>query len=402
MEIFKKHPQWNDVKKICTKLHGNGYTAWLAGGCVRDGLLGIMPKDFDIATNARPKKVESFFNKTVDVGKAFGVIRVIEASGDIEVATFRKDGSYTDGRRPDSVELATPQEDAKRRDFTINALFYDIFEGEVHDFVNGMVDLKSRIIRTVGLPEDRFLEDKLRIIRAVRFVSQLDFQLDKSTYDVITKFSQTITTVSWERISDELEKLLSGIRPDRGLELLQDSGLLDVIFPELIYDSKIVDYLKNTTGDSDQVILGWLFLFSLIQNADDHAKIFKRLKFSNEKAQSIATTLEIATSLLIFDRLNTPDKKKTAAENRTETAIKFLDIQNKIQPEILQYVKANRILPKPLIEAADLMSLGLKPGKTLGESLQKAFDAQLENEFTHKGEILTWIKQNLIVKPPDN
>jgi tRNA nucleotidyltransferase/poly(A) polymerase len=392
MEIFKKHPQWNDVKKICTKLRENGYTAWLAGGCVRDGLLGILPQDFDIATNAKPKEVESLFKKTVDVGKAFGVIRVIEPSGDIEVATFRRDGNYSDGRHPDSVELSTPQEDAKRRDFTINALFYDIVDDEVHDFVDGMKDLKARIIKTVGIPNDRFLEDKLRILRAVRFVSQLDFELDPKTYEVITQLSSSITAVSWERITDELEKLIIGKRPDRGLKLLQDSGLLAKIFPELVYSDQVSGYFKKMTGDPDQEILGWAFLFSMIPKTEDHQKIFKRLKFSNELSRKLKSTLEIATKLLSFDRADTSEKKKIAALGEVEIAVKFLEIQKKIDPKIHKFITSNRKLPSSLIEAADLMTLGIKPGKEMGKWLKLAYDAQLEKDFKKKSDVLRWLK----------
>jgi tRNA nucleotidyltransferase (CCA-adding enzyme) len=300
MEIFKNHPQWNDVKKICTKLKENGFTAWLAGGCVRDGLLGIVPKDFDIATNARPKKIEGLFNKTVDVGKAFGVIRVIEPSGDIEVATFRKDGLYIDGRHPTTVELSTPQEDAKRRDFTINALFYDLFEDQIHDFVEGQQDLQKRLIRAVGMADDRFMEDKLRILRAVRFVSQLDFELEKSTYDAILPHASAITQVSVERIADEMDKLFEGVRPDKAVKLLNETGLLQILFPEIHFEPGKEKIFNNFQGEPNQIILEWMNLFEMVPDSSQHEAICRRLRFSNDKIGTVTDSLELVTSFHIF------------------------------------------------------------------------------------------------------
>jgi tRNA nucleotidyltransferase/poly(A) polymerase len=399
MEIFKSHPQWNDVKKICGRLREQGFTAWLAGGCVRDGLMGEVPKDFDIATNARPKKVESLFNKTVNVGKAFGVIKVVVPSGDIEVATFRRDGNYTDGRRPDSVELATPQEDAKRRDFTINALFYDIFDGEVRDYVDGIKDIQKRLVRTVGLPQDRFMEDKLRILRAIRFVAQLDFDLDQTTYDAVCLLNHSVTQVSWERISDELTKLIQGKKPGRGLKLLRDSGLLDVLFPEMAFDPKAIDWFAALPGEKNKKLLGWIFLISLITDVDQHDKTCRKLRFSGDFMEDIKSGLEIATSLRIFDRLGAPEKRKIAAEPLIDTAIRYLELKGEMSALVKAFIAQNRTLPKPFVEAADILSLGITPGPQVGKLLEEAFDAQLEGKVQNRGAAMAWLKSKTQQKP---
>lgn len=399
--IFKQHRQWADVKKICVKLAENGYTAWLAGGCVRDGLLQVIPKDFDIATNARPKKIEGLFNKTVDVGKAFGVIRVVEPMGDVEVATFRKDGTYLDGRRPLTVELSTPEEDAKRRDFTVNALFYDIEKDEIKDFVGGSKDLEKKIIRTVGIAADRFMEDKLRVLRAIRFVSQLDFDLDPLTYAAVCRHAPAITQVSVERISDEMAKLLRGRRPDRGMNLLHQAGLLHIIIPEIEYDTKLEIFFKAIAGEKDQELLGWLGILKMISDATLHEKTCKKLRFSNEKTSSLIDAIEIVTSFQIFDRLTLADKKKRAAQKEAPLALRFLELTENASPalrELSLFMAQNPNLPPKLVEASDLIAIGVAPGKELGSLLDAVFEAQLEGKVTNRGEALQWVNNRLKIR----
>ncbi|HEX4923157.1 MAG TPA: CCA tRNA nucleotidyltransferase, partial [Bdellovibrionales bacterium] len=177
-EIFSSHPHWPAVETVCGTLARSGYEAWLAGGCVRDALLGRVPQDFDVATSAAPEQVEALFERAVAVGKAFGVIILPFEGFQIEVATFRKDGLYVDGRRPASVTFSSPREDAARRDFTVNALYYDVVNKRVVDYVNGERDLAAHVIRTVGSPHDRLSEDSLRLMRAVRFSAQLGFEIE--------------------------------------------------------------------------------------------------------------------------------------------------------------------------------------------------------------------------------
>jgi putative nucleotidyltransferase with HDIG domain len=237
--------------KIVQQLQAAGFAAFWVGGCVRDFLLGREPDDFDIATDAKPEQVEKIFKRTVAVGRKFGVMIVVEGGHQFQVATFRAEADYQDGRRPEKIIFANAEADASRRDFTVNGLFYDPLTKKIHDWVGGEKDLRAKIIRTIGKPEERFGEDHLRLLRAVRFAAQLDFEIEQKTFAAVKKLAPKIKLISAERIRDELLKLfspgkvgqassLSLDRQDacptiaaRGLVLLRESGLLSFILPEL-------------------------------------------------------------------------------------------------------------------------------------------------------------------------
>jgi poly(A) polymerase len=255
-------------KKIATKivqqLQAAGFAAFWVGGCVRDFLLGREPQDFDIATDAKPEQVEKLFKRTVAVGRKFGVMVVVENKHNFQVATFRAEADYQDGRRPEKIIFANAEADASRRDFTVNGLFYDPLTKKIHDWVGGEKDLRVKIIRTIGKPEERFTEDHLRLLRAVRFAAQLDFEIEPKTFAAVRSLAPKIRLISAERIRDELLKLFSAEKvvgqasslsisippknhlnePDRqdarsttaarGLVLLRDSGLLPFVLPELV------------------------------------------------------------------------------------------------------------------------------------------------------------------------
>ena len=218
---------------VVDTLRNNGFKALFAGGAVRDLLLGRPVKDIDIATSATPDQVEGLFPRTVAVGKSFGVIMVICGEIEYEVATFRADLGYEDGRRPTGIRYVEDREDALRRDFTVNALFFDPYEARVIDFIDGQKDIKGRVIKAVGDPDTRFREDKLRMLRAVRFAVELDFSIDEATAEAIKKQADGILCISWERIREELLKILVSPGPARGLDLLDEFGLLDQILPEV-------------------------------------------------------------------------------------------------------------------------------------------------------------------------
>jgi poly(A) polymerase len=232
-----RHKQREFAIEVVRTLRARGHEALWAGGCVRDELLGLAPKDYDVATTARPAEIRDIFGhrRTVAVGAAFGVICVPgpRHAGQIDVATFREDAPYSDGRHPDSVAFSTPEADARRRDFTINGLFYDPLDDRVIDYVGGQDDLARGIVRAIGRPHDRFAEDKLRLLRAVRFAAAFDFQLDPQTSEALTAMSVHVTQVSAERISAELRSILVHSNRVRGAILLRESGLLAAILPEL-------------------------------------------------------------------------------------------------------------------------------------------------------------------------
>ncbi len=242
--------------RIVRRLHDSGHSAFWVGGCVRDFLLGREPGDYDIATSALPDQIEQLFKRTIAVGRKFGVVVVVEAGRQFQVATFRAESDYRDGRRPERVTFSSAREDARRRDFTVNGLFYDPIAQKLHDWVGGEKDLRAKIIRTIGVPEERFAEDHLRLLRAVRFTAQLGFQIEPRTFAAVRANATRITSISAERIRDELIKLLApaergadrgpgpsqvlkragpapGAPAARGLELLRDSGLLEHVLPEI-------------------------------------------------------------------------------------------------------------------------------------------------------------------------
>jgi len=223
-----------EVRNVLTTLYDAGFEAYLVGGCVRDWIRGDTIKDYDVATSAKPEDIEKLFPKTVEVGRAFGVMKVIAENGrHIEVATFRKESDYQDHRHPGKVEFSSVMEDASRRDFTVNCFYYDLKTGQVLDFFDGLTDLKSKVIRAIGVPEDRFTEDALRLMRAVRFASRFGFTIEPQTEVAIQKLSSLITKVSIERVRDEVERILSGPNAREAVVMLHHLKLFESIFPEI-------------------------------------------------------------------------------------------------------------------------------------------------------------------------
>ncbi|MCE9584988.1 MAG: CCA tRNA nucleotidyltransferase [Planctomycetes bacterium] len=219
--------------EVLKKLRESGFEAYFAGGCVRDRLIGRVPGDHDVATNAVPDAVQKLFRRTIAVGKQFGVIIVLVKDCEVEVATFRADAKYTDGRHPDSVTFSDMKSDVLRRDFTINGMMEDPLTGTIVDLVGGQPDIKARLIRAIGDPEKRFDEDRLRMLRAVRFAAQIDFEIESATLEAISRRSAEISSVSRERVKEELGKLLAATGAGRGLRLLRSSGLLAACVPAL-------------------------------------------------------------------------------------------------------------------------------------------------------------------------
>ncbi|HXA09322.1 MAG TPA: CCA tRNA nucleotidyltransferase, partial [Chthoniobacterales bacterium] len=222
------------ARSLTERLRAAGHVAYFAGGCVRDLLRGMTPQDIDIATNARPAEVQKIFGRTYAVGAHFGVIVVLENDFQFEVATFRSDGAYLDGRRPAEVHFSSAEEDARRRDFTINGLFFDPPNEEVIDFVGGREDLAAKVIRAIGDPAQRFAEDRLRLLRAIRFATVLEFEIEPATWEAVGRAAATIGEISAERIRDELVRIFLSPQRVRGWDLLDASGLMEQVLPELV------------------------------------------------------------------------------------------------------------------------------------------------------------------------
>src|SRR5215468_5118215 len=226
-------PMEKTARQIAQRLRERGHIAYFAGGCVRDMVRGLAAKDFDVATDATPDIVQNIFPHTYAVGAHFGVVVVVENGFNFEVATFRSDGAYLDHRHPVKVRFSSPEEDAKRRDFTINGMFFDPEKNEVIDFVGGRADLKAKSVRAIGDPAARFNEDRLRMLRAVRFATVLDYKIDNETWKALVENADSINEISAERIRDELLKIFLAPQRVRGWDLLDESGLMRVILPEL-------------------------------------------------------------------------------------------------------------------------------------------------------------------------
>ena len=256
-----------EAEAILSRLRQAGYVAYLCGGCVRDALLGKKPKDYDIATSAQPDEVERLFPKTIPIGKAFGVILVEGGDGGhYEAATFRADLGYADGRRPDAVRFSSAEEDAKRRDFTMNALFYDPFSEQVIDYVGGRADISAGILRTVGVPAERFAEDRLRLLRAVRFAARTGFAMEEGTRQAVADMADLVLSVSPERIAAELEAMLAGGFSRDAFAMLKDLGLLRAVLPE-------VDALAGVEQPPDYHPEGDVWVHTLLLLAEHDAAV---------------------------------------------------------------------------------------------------------------------------------
>ena len=414
MHAFESHRQWNAVKEAYSKLKTAGFQALLAGGCVRDLIMGRTPNDFDIATNATPDQVAAIFPKALLVGREFGVTIIPVEDYKIEIATFRVDGSYKDGRRPDSVTFSTPEEDAKRRDFTVNALFYDLDQKKVVDYVGGEADIKAKLIRAVGEPEKRFSEDKLRLLRAVRFAAQLGFEIEPSTFSAISKLYAAVNVVAQERIRDEFVKLFKAKAAERGLELLLHSKLALSIFPEfkeIWSSSDVIEKTKShLKGGTDSSEVGFLKLFyeaAQRTGADTVRETLKRLKSSNNEAEAVLWALRNRSLMLESQSVREATLIRALANPNAEIAARFYDaeigafgvdqkthaaakvLRQKIESTILQ---GSRTLPERLITGDDLQKLGFQKGRTLGDVLDEAFNLQLEGKLTSRDQALAWAK----------
>ncbi len=413
--------QWISVGTAVDLLTRSGYQALLAGGCVRDVLLGREPKDFDIATDATPDQVESLFPNALTIGKSFGVtiIPVELKPGQpqaghfqLEIATFREDLEYHDGRRPSGVRFATVEGDAKRRDFTINAMFYDLKTSQLLDFVNGRRDLTARVIRTVGEASSRFQEDHLRILRAVRFSAQLDFKIDPQTLSAMTELAGSVASVSRERVRDEMLKLLAAPGRIAGLEILCQSGLLRVLFPSLA--QKLESELELWSGTFSRAsslgpaplqpeLLLAIFFRPVFVSGSERAfreMISKELKLDGLLIKSI---LFILGNLEIF--LNPGSIRRgelirlaaddAAASTRQLAALVEPKLAALRETQIQDLVGSSHPLPVAFLTGQSAQALGLRDGPEMGRLLREAYLLQLEGSFSDVSSAEAWLKSKL-------
>ena len=434
---MKKHSTKETLAlRIALTLKKNGFEAYFVGGSVRDLLLKKIPKDFDIATNATPKAVAGLFKKTVPVGAQFGVMLVVEEGVSFEVATFRADKGYQDGRRPTSVRFTDAKEDAVRRDFTVNGLFLEPTSRRVMDWVDGQKDLKKKIIRAIGDPARRFKEDKLRMLRAVRFASVLGFKIEPKTFSAVKKYAAAIKTVSHERIRDELMKMFTGPNPGLALTLLDKSGLLKEVLPEVekmkgvqqpkafhpegdvfVHTRLLMEQLKNPSamlafgallhdvGKPDTFRRADRIRF----NGHDRVgaaitdKILTRLRFPNDlKAEVIACVdghmrfkdVRQMRESTLKKFLQRPTIETELEQHRIDCLASHGDLSNwRFLKKTMKSLSREEIKPLPLIGGRDILALGYTEGPLIGKILKKAEELQLERKLQTKEEALEWVKK---------
>ena len=425
---------------IVRRLQSAGFVAFWVGGCVRDFLLGREPGDYDITTNALPEQVEKLFPRTVPVGRKFGVVLVVENHHEFQVATFRAESDYQDGRRPEQVSFGDARADALRRDFTINGLFYDPLRDELHDWVGGEADLRAKILRTIGAPEERFAEDHLRMLRAVRFAAQLDFQIHPDTLAAIQSHAEKIRLISAERIREELIKLFAAPHAARGLELLREAGLLAPILPELaatVTCEQSPDYhpegnvfnhlrlmLAQLPPDADP-LLPWAVLMHDIAKpvtasrdgdkihfyghekigADMAEDILQRLKFPRKQTEDVA--LVVRHHMQFKDA---PQMRKATLRRLLlrptfplELALhrldclgshRRLDVHDFLVAQAEEFARQPALVP-PLLTGGDLQTLGVAPGPAMGVLLAELREKQLADELTTADEARAWVRERI-------
>lgn len=439
---INKNPAGRAALEIIQTIRSQGHQAYLVGGGVRDMLLGFAAKDLDIATSAHPDDLTAWFSDCYLVGAKFGVVLVRLHGESIEVATFREEGEYHDRRRPDLVRFSTLENDARRRDFTSNALYYDPTEDQLVDMVGGVADIENRVLRCVGTPAERFNEDALRIMRAVRFAANLRFEIEPATWQAAAELAPTLKAISTERVRDELLRGFCGADPARFLHLLDGCGILKLYLPEVLAFKgceqppqfhpegdvyKHVTLMLRNMKPNPSVCLAMSVLLHDIgkpptQTFEDRirfnnhdkvgaemaGRICRRLKLSNAQVDCI---VEIVRRHMQF--INVPNMKLS-------TLKRFLaspDIKDELElhrldciashgntstyefacAKLLEFRTENKAaaLPPPLITGNDLIRAGFKPGPSFADALRQTFDAQLEGRLAGPKEALAFASKIL-------
>jgi poly(A) polymerase len=421
--------------EIVQKLRAAGFEAVWAGGCVRDALLGLEPKDYDVATTATPEQIRELFGnrQTLAIGAAFGVITVLKRhpAMQIEVATFRRDADYSDGRRPDSVTFSNMQQDAERRDITINGMFFDPIENRLIDFVGGRQDIQDRIVRAIGDPQKRISEDKLRMLRVVRFAATLDYKIEPATKEAVRQHAPEIRLVSAERITTEMRRMLIDPRRRIALSQLWSLHLLEQILPlrsDDLSDEQIATRLEQTLDfidslpvdlptvmDSFAIVLSAILL-PLCQDVQQAVQVCRDWKLANEEIDRVTFLLSRVNQVFLASETSWPQTQRLLIAEHGRLLIRFaravaeqkLDARfspllESIDPgQSLAAVEfceqrlawpAEKLNPPPLIDGRDLKQIGFAPGPRFAEILTAVRDAQLMGRLVSKQNAIDWVSQ---------
>src|SRR6266568_7585784 len=443
----KSSPMEKAARKVIARLRENGHIAYFAGGCVRDMVRDLTPKDYDVVTDAPPEAVQTLFPRTFAVGAQFGVIIVLEDGFQFEVATFRSDDAYIDGRHPSAVHFSSPEEDAKRRDFTINGMFYDPVAEKVIDFIGGCADIAAKLVRAIGDPAQRFAEDRLRMLRAVRVATILDYKIDKQTWDALLANAGSINEISAERIRDELIRIFLSPNRARGWDLLDSSGLMRAVLPEidemkgckqpeqfhpegdvfehtrlmlrflpekvsvpLVFSVLLHDVAKPRTAVVDET---GRIRFSGHDRigAEMTEEIMRRLRFSGAE---IDATVEMVRQHMVFKdvpKMREAKLKRFLARPTFEDELELHRVDCEGSHRMLdnyEFLLRKReefasepIIPPPLVRGDDLIALGLKPGPRFGGILEAVETRQLEGTLRTREEALDWVKREYSLSKND-
>ena len=433
------------AESVIRRLRQAGHEALLAGGCVRDLLLGRPAKDYDVATSARPDAVLELYGDALTLGQAFGVVIVHDGAVQVEVATFRSDAAYTDGRHPDAVAFTDARHDALRRDFTINAMFLDPASGEIIDHVGGRNDLKRRIIRAVGDPRVRFAEDHLRMLRAVRFAAELEFDIERATAAAVRDLAGKIAGVSGERIAAELGRLLTASPAGRrrGLQLADELGLLARLLPEVhamhgtdqgptvhpegdafVHTVLCVGHLREPTFELALAALlhdvgkpptamhrdgKWTFYGHAKVGEGAAGDVCRRLRLSNYERRRVAWLVGHHMNLLNWDQMREARLKRLFAHDGFDELAELWRADclasggtaDEYDALMVRYRAMGRheVRPAPLISGRDLIEMGLEPGPTFRRILDRVYDAQLEHGVITRDDALALARQVAAEQP---
>lgn len=391
--------------EVVSKLQRAGYQALFAGGCVRDELLGLTPADYDVATSARPEEVQANFRRTHSFGASFGVVEVLgpkDANGEwlkVQVATFRSDGNYSDGRRPDSVTFSSAEEDAARRDFTINGLFRDPISGKLWDFVGGEADLNAKVLRAIGHPEERFTEDKLRILRAVRMAARFELSIDPATLTAAKRMASEIKAVSAERIAEELRKILTNRHRERGVRLLAEVGLVEHVLPTVYRDPAEWDQTCSAIGRLP-LHASFELAFALLLRKTDIRNFGRLIRLSNDEWTRISwlwmhnerTFSRDEPRSTLYPLLAHPAVHELLTLHRAEGT----------DPAVLDHLEGllrdhppETFNPPRLLTGDDLKEMGLPPGPLFKRLLEEVRVLQLDGQLKNRWEAEEKIRERL-------
>jgi len=423
--------------EVVRQIQSAGFEAYFVGGCVRDQLRGVEPEDFDVATSARPETIESLFPRTIPVGRQFGVMIIMEGGHSFQVATFRAESDYPDGRHPRQVTFADAVTDARRRDFTINGLFFDPIAARLFDWVGGEADLRAKLLRTIGDPKERFAEDHLRLLRAVRFAAQLELAIEPDTLAAVRSGPSRILHVSAERIRDELLKLFRPPHAARGLELLRETGLLEQVLPEIAdtigceqspefhpegtvfehllkvlaqlpadaapslpWAGLLHDVGKPATASRDPDSGQIHFYGHERAGAEMAGRILERLKFPRRQIEEVVSSVRHHMQFKDAPRMRKSTLRRMLLRPTfpLELALHRIDCLGShgrldhyefLMEEARRLEQQPAIRP-PLVTGSDLIGLGMKPGPEMGRVLREIREKQLEDELSSKAEALAW------------